>query len=73
MARQLRLTLREPAAFTRDAYVEGGSNAEAVRLLDAWPRWPGGCLALVGPEGVGKSHLAQAWAARLGNRRHPIA
>jgi len=62
MARQLRLSLRRPAAHTRDSFVQGASNAEAVRALDAWPRWPGGALVLVGPEGVGKSHLAQAWA-----------
>ena len=66
MARQLRLSLREAAAYTRDAFVEGGSNAQAVAALDAWPGWPGGCLALVGPEGVGKTHLAQAWAAKVG-------
>ena len=63
MARQLRLSLRRPAAYTRDAFIEGASNAEAVAALDAWPRWPGGSLALVGPEGVGKTHLARAWAA----------
>ncbi|MDB5434816.1 MAG: DnaA-related protein [Phenylobacterium sp.] len=63
MARQLRLSLRRPAAHTRDAFIEGVSNADAVTALDAWPRWPGGALVLVGPEGVGKTHLARAWAA----------
>lgn len=38
------------------------TNADAVRALDAWPDWPGHVLALIGPEGSGKSHLAQAWA-----------
>jgi chromosomal replication initiation ATPase DnaA len=62
MARQLRLGLRRPAAHTRDSFVQGASNAQAVAALDAWPRWPGGTLVLVGPEGVGKTHLARAWA-----------
>jgi chromosomal replication initiation ATPase DnaA len=62
MARQLRLSLRRPAAHTRDAFVQGASNAEAVAALDAWPSWPCGTLVLVGPEGVGKTHLARAWA-----------
>jgi len=62
MARQLRLSLRRPALHTRDAFICGASNAEARAALDAWPRWPGGILVLVGPEGVGKTHLARAWA-----------
>ena len=66
MARQLRLSLRRPAVHTRDAFIHGASNAEAVAALDAWPRWPGGALALVGAEGVGKTHLARAWAALAG-------
>jgi chromosomal replication initiation ATPase DnaA len=65
MARQLRLSLKRPTAYTRDAFIEGASNADAVAALDAWPRWPGGALVLVGPEGVGKSHLARAWAAEV--------
>jgi chromosomal replication initiation ATPase DnaA len=62
MARQLRLRLGRPASHSRDEFVDGPSNAEAVAALDAWPAWPGGALALVGPEGVGKTHLARAWA-----------
>ncbi|HEV7384484.1 MAG TPA: DnaA/Hda family protein, partial [Phenylobacterium sp.] len=62
MAKQLRLGLRRPAVHTRDSFVHGPSNSQAVAALDAWPRWPGGALVLVGPEGVGKTHLARAWA-----------
>jgi chromosomal replication initiation ATPase DnaA len=46
----------------REDFIVSTSNAEAVRAVDAWPHWHAGCLALVGPEGAGKSHLAYAWA-----------
>jgi chromosomal replication initiation ATPase DnaA len=62
MARQLRLRLGRPASYSRDEYVQGPSNAQAVAAVDAWPRWHGGALALVGAEGAGKTHLALAWA-----------
>jgi chromosomal replication initiation ATPase DnaA len=66
MARQLRLSLRRPAPFSREAFVEGPSNRQAIQALDAWPSWPGGALAVFGPEGSGKSHLAQIWRERAG-------
>jgi len=66
MARQLRLRLRRPATYDRDDFAQGPSNARATAALDAWPGWHGGALALVGAEGAGKTHLAQAWARAVG-------
>ena len=42
------------------------SNADAAKAIDAWPAWHGRRLALIGPEGSGKSHLALTWAAQAG-------
>ncbi len=43
-------------------------NRDAVSMLDSWPGALSGALALIGPAGSGKSHLANAWAARTGAR-----
>lgn len=66
MTRQLRLKLRRPVSFAREDFVTGPSNVQAVAALDAWPAWPGRALALIGPEGVGKTHLAQNWVEAAG-------
>jgi chromosomal replication initiation ATPase DnaA len=58
--------LRRPSSVRREDFIVSPTNADAVRAVDAWPAWYGGCLALVGPAGSGKSHLAQAWVARAG-------
>jgi chromosomal replication initiation ATPase DnaA len=65
-ARQLSLRLASPPVFTRAAFVTSRVNEAALALVEAWPAWPGGALALVGPEGAGKTHLATLWAARAG-------
>jgi chromosomal replication initiation ATPase DnaA len=65
-ARQLRLDLDQPPSHAREDFVVSASNEAAVAAIDSWPRWPGGKLALIGPAGSGKTHLAQAWATRVG-------
>lgn len=65
-ARQIPLKLERPPVHTEAAFVVAAPNAAAVRALDAWPAWPGHVLALVGPEGGGKTHLARIWADRAG-------
>ncbi|MGF1659018.1 MAG: chromosomal replication initiator DnaA [Rubrimonas sp.] len=50
----------------RAEFVEGPPNAAALRLVEGWRGWPGGRLALVGPEGAGKTHLAHVFAGETG-------
>ncbi len=64
-APQQRLPLGKAPSLTRRDFIVSPANAEAVEALDAWPAWPGGRLALIGPEGSGKTHLARIWAARV--------
>ncbi|OHB30146.1 MAG: hypothetical protein A2790_09015 [Phenylobacterium sp. RIFCSPHIGHO2_01_FULL_69_31] len=66
MARQLRLSLGREAPPSFDDFARGPSNADAVAAVQAWPAWRDGCLALIGPKGAGKSHLARAWAEAAG-------
>jgi chromosomal replication initiation ATPase DnaA len=60
--KQLRLKLNSAVSHARADFVVSQCNAAAVAALDRWPAWPGGGLALVGPPGCGKSHLALSWA-----------
>ena len=66
LSQQLHFDLEQPQPFHRDGFVVSPANAEAAARLDAWPNWAGGALALIGPAGSGKSHLAQTWADRVG-------
>jgi len=61
---QFSLTFEDEPNFSRSAFVVSPCNAAAVEAVDAWPAWRGGALALVGPAGSGKSHLAATWALR---------
>jgi len=64
--RQLALDLPVRQATGRDAFFVAAPNARAVAEIDRWGDWPAGKLALVGPQGAGKSHLAAVWAAETG-------
>jgi len=66
--RQLALALPHAESLTRDNFMEGAANAQALALIDCWPDWPNRVMMLAGPEGSGKSHLAAIWAAEAGAR-----
>jgi chromosomal replication initiation ATPase DnaA len=68
MPRQLALALEHTESYGREDFLPGACNAEALELIDSWPDWPAGAIALVGPEGSGKTHLATIWAAVSGAR-----
>ena len=66
--RQLVLALDHADSFAREDFLAGPSNAAALALVERWPDWPNRVMALVGPEGSGKSHLAAIWAEAAGAR-----
>ena len=66
--RQLALALGHSESFVREDFLEGPSNADALALIERWPDWPSRTVALTGPEGSGKSHLAAIWAEAAGAR-----
>jgi len=68
LPRQLALALDHAESYARDDFLSGPCNEEPLRLIDCWPEWPAGAIALVGPEGSGKTHLATIWAAASGAR-----
>jgi chromosomal replication initiation ATPase DnaA len=67
MPNQLTLELAlPPPTYAREDFVVAGGNREALAWIDRWPDWPAPALALSGPIGCGKTHLARIWAARAG-------
>ena len=53
-------------ALGREDFLVAPCNEAAVAWLDRWPDWPGPALAIHGPPGSGKSHLAEVWRHRSG-------
>lgn len=66
--RQLALALDHAESYAREDFLSGPSNQAALTLVDAWPDWPSRAVALIGPEGSGKTHLATIWAGAAGAR-----
>ena len=68
MGSQLAFDLDPAENFARDDFICGAGNAAALDLVESWPNWPARTVAIVGPEGSGKSHLAAIWTEQAGAR-----
>jgi chromosomal replication initiation ATPase DnaA len=66
--RQLALALDHAESYAREDFLSGPCNEGPLALIDAWPDWPSNAIALVGPEGSGKTHLATIWSSVAGAR-----
>jgi len=62
MADQPRLFGRTSDDLTAATLELGESNLAAWTMIGRWRNWPNGTLALIGPQGAGKTHMACAWA-----------
>jgi len=68
LPRQLAFALDHAESYAREDFLPGPCNSTALELIDSWPDWPASAIALIGPEGSGKTHLATIWAMAAGAR-----
>ncbi|HEY8246883.1 MAG TPA: hypothetical protein VIG38_06345, partial [Hyphomicrobium sp.] len=64
--RQLVFDLAHRQALGAEDFLVSRSNAAAVETVDRWPDWPHPACIVAGPQGSGKSHLANVWRLRSG-------
>jgi chromosomal replication initiation ATPase DnaA len=70
-AEQLFFDWTLPVALGPEDFFVSESNADAHAMIAGGLRWPEGKLALVGPEGSGKTHLVRIWQGLSGAERRP--
>jgi len=66
--RQLLLRFEHRPSLAGDDFYVADGNRTAVMWIDRWPHWPAPALAIYGPAGCGKTHLAHVFLARTGGR-----
>lgn len=66
MAQQLSFDWPPQISMGSEAFFVSDANAEAYALVTAPEAWPDGKLAVAGPRGAGKTHLARLFADRSG-------
>jgi chromosomal replication initiation ATPase DnaA len=67
--RQLALNLGYLPDLAAEEFLLSDCNRNAWTAIQNWERWPDRRLALTGPEGSGKTHLAAIWGRRTGALR----
>lgn len=67
------LPLPHRVSRDRDDYYVSASNRQALTEVEHWPRWPLRMLAILGPAGSGKTHLACVHAARVEMTGHVLS
>jgi ATPase involved in DNA replication initiation len=63
MADQLAFDWPPQISMGQDTYFVSDANRDAHALVTEPNRWPSGKLALIGPRGAGKTHLARLFAS----------
>lgn len=68
-AEQLFFDWALPVSLGPEDFFVSDSNADAHAMVAGGLRWPDGKLALVGPQGSGKTHLVRIWQGLSGAER----
>lgn len=67
--RQLVFDIVPQPAYGSEDFLVAPSNQLAFDFIDRWPDWPSPIGLLIGPSGVGKTHLLEIWRRHSGARK----
>ena len=69
---QLALNFPHRPSLGREDFMVANCNLEAVSVIDMWPVWSYFAVCIYGPEGCGKTHLANVFAQKVAlETNHP--
>ena len=69
-SKQLPFEFYHRPCLGRDDFMTAECNFEAFRLIDSWPIWTYFAACIYGPEGCGKSHLANIFTDKISVHEH---
>lgn len=69
MTSQFVLPFANEPALNAATFIVAPCNEQAFRFITRWPDWPASAVALYGPAGCGKTHLASIWCIASGAHR----
>ncbi len=67
---QLPLEFYHRPYMSKDDFMPAACNFEAYRLIDSWPVWTYFAACIYGPEGCGKTHLANIFSEKVSVIEH---
>ena len=67
---QLPLEFYHRPYMSKDDFMPAACNFEAYRLIDSWPVWTYFAACIYGPEGCGKTHLANIFSEKVSIIEH---
>ena len=71
-SKQYALDFPHRESLGREDFLVAACNQEAVCIVDSWPNWPFFGVCIYGPEGCGKTHLANVFATNVAKlTEHP--
>lgn len=67
---QLPLAFEHKPFLGKEDFMVAGCNVEAYTFVENWPDWPFFAICLYGPEGSGKTHLANMFSDKVSVATH---
>ena len=65
MATQLPIEFEYKPFYDREDFIVSENNQEAMMFVDAWPEWPSFAVCIYGPQGCGKTHIANIFTQNI--------